>query len=944
MTIKPTSTTTRYKCEVLRQRKCPGGHTGNSIERSCRECNCYKFPGIKREQCFSNGKKVEPSKFPFLSHEECSSSCKNEGCVPTGKRAQRYACNCVKGDPCVGGESFKRNCDCIACYCRTEGGIEVCTDNKGNIIPNGSSRCTKSLQACVNSCVDSECPSTVKWGCLEAEGELCEDTNERERITKCVECFCQDVNGVEKCTPVNNSIYMEGGVTLTNTKLATAKFSTMAECEKDRLSPFGSCKSSLCGNTPSNLRGVSNTVHSLYRAVSPPTLGIRSTNVLNVDHLAHSKTKVGKVIDNLEDGSIYNTKFNFSTHGFPTPPTKLVFNKRYPRIFNNYISLIVAYFLEREGKDSAWSETYVNELLKNKEHVAQSINPDLNLIFNNLTYVTGKKIDPNDFYSGIIELLLTNKMSEFDPSYYKQVYENQNSLEITSYTKSTDARTNDNIALGIISESLVSVDPRTHSDKNRHFDFIANTKAFHTDIKAEIPITLGTGDVVPLDIGEVGIDITPSGPVSGTDSDVMAMGDGYGYYFPVKVGTKTFALEPTTQISDSYFTPVDALDHATALLGGNTDMKITVSSSNSIDSDGVPFGTEFQSGFNIPTNTSALYFELDLSGIASETSPNNHLLNELKCPYKVVSNLNDATRHSIEAGTRVTEVFLHYNDPFRTYLEDSGKCDLELTNIDFHAFVDGKAPLNGEIIVRGNVPKALVFIPAVGSKFNPFHAKSRINTIDHYEDGSLRVSRSCEFVPYLDEVPANEVKHASSRKFTYEVCGTYGRGELGVLTENHPDGKYDVDASLFTYELSGKTEYENLFYSNTSGYTSSVPDTELPPTTKVAVDIIGNLKTKYDYTHFTWWDIFRRLKMSEYAGLQLEMISNQNLIKALENGVVTGGTLVSMVLSGDKESSTGLRDPNDNTVYLTEEDRLSLLRDGTITEDVTYLSDGDRGA
>ena len=104
--------------------------------------------------------------------------------------------------------------------------------------------------------------------------------------------------------------------------------------------------------------------------------------------------------------------------------------------------------------------------------------------------------------------------------------------------------------------------------------------------------------------------------------------------------------------------------------------------------------------------------------------------------------------------------------------------------------------------------------------------------------------------------------------------------------------------------------------------------------------VINTLKNVYNFTHFTWWDLFRRLKLKDYAGLQREMTSE--LLKALETGVITDGANISMVLSGPKESNTGLRDPNDDTLYLTEEQRITLLADGTISEDIVYLNESDR--
>ena len=932
----------RYRCITAKSRKCPSSSVGNYVERFCEVCMCTTHGCLDIK-----GNKVDKNNFPFLTVEECRGSCKSERCSPTGKTTSRsrYACECIDAGSCINTPSkTKKKCNCVQCFCDSNGGKTVCRDSKGVLIPGGELKCKSSLNGCLNSCSDRNCPTWTKWGCLESRGPLCIETNEREKATECVKCTCREVEGINptvECTPERTFFTLGDNTTTARGVLSSANFNTREECEEDRRSPYGSCKSVLCVGSTTSVHGISNTSARRYQTVAPPNLGIRKSKKLNVSHLVATKTDAGRVMDDLPAGSVYNNTFNFSSKGFgdnyyPEP----VRNRKYPDIFNNTISPVVSYFLEYEDNPNhPWRETYINELINSKECIKQSLNPDLNLIFNNLTYQTGKKIDPNDFYSGIIELLLTGNMSEFDPGYYRQVYDIQSGMEISEYIKSNNnIRHNGNIALGIIAESLVSADPRRHSDAVRHHDFMVNTKPFNTDIKAEIPVKLESGDVVQLKVEDVGISVSSAGK----PSSPMSMGDGDGYYFPVQVGTETYILEPSTQIANSYFTCLDALDNAVSLLGENSDMKITVSSSHSIDSDAVAYPSEFESTFSIPTTTSALYFALNVSAISSKTSPKNPLIHELKCPYTIVNNFSDATNHSIEAGTRVTEVFLHYNDPFRTYLENSGKCDLDLINMDFHAFVNGKAPMHGEIIVRGNVPKALIFIPAVGSKYNPFHAKSKIDTIDNHADGSLLVSRSCEFVPYLEQAASQEVKHASTRKYTFPNLGTLGRGPLGVLKDNHPGGEYDVDASYFTYELSGKAEYKNLFYSDGT-YTSDAPSIELPPTTKVAVNIIGDLKSKYKYTHFTWWDIFRRLKMSEYAALQLEMVQSQEIIKALENGMVTGGTMISNVLAGPNESNTGLKNPNDSTIYLTELERQSLLYDGTIVEDVTYLSEGDRG-
>jgi len=784
----------------------------------------------------------------------------------------------------------------------------------------------------------SKLKSFIKWGCLEAKGPVCVETNENERATECVKCNCKDVEtniGIKtECIPEKDSITF-GDINATTVKanLVSAKFDTREECEADRQSPYGGCKSILCVGSNTPIRGISNTAARYFQNVSPANLEIRKTKKLNTDHLATTGIKGSGQL-----GPVYDSDFNFFMYGFSDQyDLEPVVNHKYLKIFGKTISPVVEYFLECEKRpEQEWDEIYVNELLLNENHIIQSLNSDLNLVFNNLTYSTGKKVDPYDLYTGLTELLITGKLSEFDPNYYLSVYNNQRETEITEYTISEDDSTNDSVALGILAESIIPADPTKHTDENRHFDFVANTKLFLEDINANIPIILEDGTTVPLESTNDGVVIVSN---NGTEevSSILSPGIGYGNYFAMSSTDMggTHALMMQTELSNAYLTPIDALERAANLIGKDTNMKISVSSVSASN-----FPHEFESSFSIPTTTDATYFALETSNITSKTSADNHMINELKCSYKVMAS-SSVSAHSIEAGTQVTEVFLHYNDPIRTYLSDSGYCELDLINIDFHAFEEKKAPLNGEIIVRGNIPKALVFIPAMGSRYNPFHAKSKIENIFNDNGGAQIVTRSCEFAPYLEEVSPRNIQHVSTRKYTYPTYGTYGRGILGVRKENHPLGDFDVDATFFEYELSGKVGYETLFYAD-GVYTSSAPDVVTPPTAKVVTEVIGSLKEKYKYTHFTWWDIFRRLKIAEYASLQFEM--NDTVLQALENGVVTGGTKISMMLDGDDQSNTGLVHPDDNTQYLTETQRLSLLYDGTIAEDPTYLTEeGRRG-
>ena len=443
----------RYRCIEANRRSCGVGYVGNYITRFCEECLCYKIPGVIGERCFDlNSNPVEKSEFPFTSPQECESSCTNERCSPIGIPTKTYECDCANNQPCTGFNSATGSnvqsqvCNCTQCYCDDEDGVRVCRNSKGKIIGTGEKVCTKSLNDCQTSCSDRGCPSWSKWGCLETKGNKClSSPPEEELITECVEATCKDgVNGVE-CIPLNVPKEQRS-----NIRRGEFSFNSRGECETDRLSPYGSCKSQLCANSTTNIRGVSYTIASAFQAIPPPNLGIRKYKAIDVKHLMTSE----------ESGrSIYNTDFNFSNRGFSREISELTRGHSYPRIFNEYISPIVQYFLVHKGEGS-WDEVYVNELRNNINHLIKSLNPNLNLIFNNLTYPTGKKVNPNHIYNGLIELLLTGKLDEFDPDYFDGLYGAQNNMEILEYKPSSDKDENDKVALGILADSIVPADPK----------------------------------------------------------------------------------------------------------------------------------------------------------------------------------------------------------------------------------------------------------------------------------------------------------------------------------------------------------------------------------------------------------------------------------------------------------------------------------------------------
>ena len=883
----------RYKCTELTRRSCGAGYVGDYVTRFCEECSCHKT--LRGDLCFdSKGNSVSKHDFPFTSEQECRNSCVSEKCRPMSV-VKAYYCNCTNKDFCekasdyYGISYYSQECNCAPCKCTTNKGVTECKDPEGNI-------CTDSLEKCQSSCIDIGCPSFPKWGCSRVEGDECtQKPPERELITKCVECDCKDTPTGVKCTP--NSTQSE----------VNCQFDTIQDCENSRTFTYGFCKPVSCQKT--NEFGIVNVSNLKIQAIPSTNLGIRKVNTINVLDVQED------IEESLASGTLYSGKYTFTNSPLPKETFGLRPNGAYLNIFNEHVSYVVKYFLDFRNEPSAeWSEIAVNEIRQNRSHLIESLDPDLNLIFNNLTYPTGMKVDPNHLYDGLIELLITGRLDEFDASFYKEVYKFQKELEIINYdTAGSDFLKREKIGLGIIADSLVSADPQEHTgDEDRAFDFISNTKAFLTDIDAYIPVIVD-GSALRFDARDDGIVITDA---SGTDV-LFPPGLGYGYYLPLTVPTDSgdiqIPLEFTTDLAGSFFVPLDALMQAAELMGENSIMKLSVSSLSG--------NNEFDTDYIAVSSTSAMYFALDLSAMTGQNDVNNKLLNKINAPYKLKTDSSIIEDHSIEAGTQVTEVYLHHDDPMWSYLLNTEYCELDLVNIDFTSFLDNKAPLNGERIVRGIVPRALIFVSSKGSTYTNFHSKSKIRNITKNASNNIIVTRDCELVSLLQSKTTSDITHALTRKYTFNEYRTYGIGLLGTKESNHDGGVFDVDKTFFVYDPSAK--YDNVYYeADTLGYVSSVSST-MPSTTYLLSEVTKTITDNYLYSHLTWWDLFRRLKLFDYGALQIEM--TQQVTNALESGLLINGTRVTYVKSEEDINNTGIVNPtlevSGDTIILTEEGR-----------------------
>jgi len=813
---------------------------------------------------------------------------------------------------------------------------EPCTNCRRRPFPNQHIiDCDPPAGTTVGPCV----PSTTcgQW----CTSDVCPTTYNKARcrtlsVTTCPEPYAEQVEIIETCDPCE--CYWHGEEKcFANTG---GGFNISDDCPLTKcVTSFGypACPSIYCpddplkpqarrpppeeeGEPPLTPKGVSK--EQLQRQVIAPTdLGVRKSKSLNVTELVVSYTEEYL---NFDSNTVYDPTFNFSLEGVSTPEESpsLLSNSRYPGILGSMISPVIEYFIRSADTGAGWTETKVNELLNDRsfKSIKESLNPNLDFIFNNLTYSTGVKIDPKLFYSAITKLILTGKLDEFDSNYYFNLYHYQQDHEIVNYEASHNTSLNDNVALGIIADSIISADPDQHTETDDIGigikDSIMNTKVYLTDVSAAIPII--TPSEESSDVDSTSLLLARDDGVLMTLSDgsdvLLEPGPYHGYYIPVDIiegdSVTSIPLEFETQLADAYLTPIEALHKATILMGEDTFMSLNVSS--------IAGKGEFDSSYSSSFSTNVMYFAVDLKNMKDDEgfSNSNTLIHKMVIPYKQMTDPGEIELNSIEAGTSVTEVFLHYEDPIRSYLTDSSSCELNLMNIDFTSFIDNKAPFRGEIITRGIAPRVLVFVFGSGSKHNPFHATSKINSIFTDDDGGQRIHRACDLVPYMHPSITGGGNHVLKQQYTFTTSGTYGLGPVGTQKAN-----FDQDRTFFVYDPGDK--YDSVFFSE-GIYTSTEPAIAVPATRRLIKEIINDvLITNYEFTHFTWWDLFRRLKLNEYADLRLEM--THEVSRMLEKGDLSNGTPIRKILV--KESETGITSEllESDTIILSKEERQGFV-------------------
>jgi len=632
--------------------------------------------------------------------------------------------------------------------------------------------------------------------------------------------------------------------------------------------------------------------------------------VISVPDLAGKLSFGEKEIDS---GHIYHTRYTFTGDApkdvnLNTKPTEI--NGKYLDIFNDNVTPVVKYFIDRQGEyKGPWHESIIFALITENKHILNSINQNLLYVFDNLAYANDLKIAPEIFHNIIVKKLISKRIEEFDSSFYLSMYEKQKDNRIIQIIKAPDPIDNYKVALGMIAEEAIPADPDKYGGEE-DIDYITNIKLPLDDLGSGAAISFSACNVdssaikFPFTKGAGGTSgVVVSANCEGAPvSALLYPGSGPGYYFKLSANP-TIPLMMETDLSKTYITPITTLEKAITLFGHDHVMSLEVTS--------VADKSELDSSFTTSFTDNKIFCSLIPGTVKDDPDrKDNDFISEYLADYEIITDETKRLDASIEAGLLAMQINIHKDDPIRSYLSDyvdeaegTKACSMRFKNIDFRNFLGEVSPAEGHIVARGLVPKVLVFVFSSGSKFLPIREGfSDIISISNDTNSKRRFVRG---MPIISHPSPDTAGYALDRTLVFDEFGTYGIGlvgqQYGNLNTNKFFFKFDPDSSKYkdTFYKTTGGDHEND-YTVCSTYTGDEPAQETPILRRVAKEIINEtLRAKYYRKGFTWWDILSRLTLGEVG----RMINDlpPDIWKDLATGRFTGGNKIFPSLNSDDE-------------------------------------------
>lgn len=629
------------------------------------------------------------------------------------------------------------------------------------------------------------------------------------------------------------------------------------------------------------------------RFFSDPTLDNLNRSIINA---TIDESKMFEVLD-VEDlytskftdkstsssGDLYHPIYNiFNYENSNLQDSQFVQNDKNRNVFAELVSPEVKYFLDYKNTNKEWNDRYALGLSKNK--IIKSLRVDVYNLFKSIIDIDGQPINVEFFLNMIKRHLVFGTIDELDMSYFSKLQITQKEKKKLELKKSQNSELNHRAALGLIASRGYSLDVNKYSQLQDKIE-IARQRFLLTDIEATVPVETLDGVTHTVALDEAGVSVSSVN----LSEEFVPLGPGDGYYFVIEtLDGQEIPLEIETAVSATYAAPASVRKIALEMIDENPYTLFSVSSSFE--------NSELGSAYNTNYTVSANYYKLDQKSIR-ELGTTDNLVSVTQARYVLLTDEAEIYEHSKTFGARATQLNLQYDDPFIQYAEADRGFTMSQRDITFKNFEINRSSGSYSKLAR-DIPQAIILSPTNKTEKNPFYAYSKLETITESS-----VSRAILAMPSFSLNKEQERRRVIPNKLTAIEENTYQIGLVGIKDTQNIYYPFDKSVYQENYTVSKRSPVGHVYY-----------------------NLLENtLKANYNFSHLTWWDIYRRLKLTEFTSFVYSVPNN--FLANLEKGFK--GYKVKSVLQRDSAVPSVLKlkeSETESEVVLSEKVRYKIRK------------------
>jgi len=554
----------------------------------------------------------------------------------------------------------------------------------------------------------------------------------------------------------------------------------------------------------------------LYDQTSRATFG--SLNRINVNDFFESS-----YTDNSESGreSVYHRIYNiFNYENYPSDEYST--NIHNLDVFNDYIPAAVAYHLRNKNSNIEWNDKYVLGISKDK--LIKSIKPSLLRAFEKILDIDNTPVDLDLFLGTIKRHLVAGTIDSFDPEIYYTLAERHKNYQPLIVQKSEAVDINRRAALGLLASYAKSADYKAYVQLQDRLE-LARKKFLLTDIEASFVVENIEDGLLTSMLVDGGAYLESASATS----KVIPTGPGDGYYFIVEtVDGEEIPLELDTSLSSTFFPNRQLRKISLEML--SIDPAVTLSVNTSFAD------SELGENYTLPYEAKPMYYKLDVEDIEEENTYES-FVTVTKAKYIKLTDADEIKEHSTTYGANSELVSILYDDPIYQYIDKQDHFYWQQSDVSFRNFTPSRSSGSFSILPR-TLPLIVIINPVAATKDSVFHAQSTLEVID-----TITVTRRLRLAPSITENPEIENMPAINAKLLSEGEDTYKLGLIGI------------------------NDTQNIYYPyDSSKFTNSFTVEKRSAVGRVFYDLLeSRIKQKYNFDYLTWWDVFSRLKMTDFA-------------------------------------------------------------------------------